>query len=261
MSSELKQTNILFHSILEYENLLKIIDNKGFKASYADEKIEELNVKLLMISFSNVALFESRTQINYGDFALGLTREWGQESGLEPVIYTYANSVIGKSFMETMTLAGRKVVRMELLEKNEVNSSITSDFSSVLDNSINMLMYLKSIKVKDKKGNEFIAYNDREWRFVHKHGNVNPMIFETNFLTEKPNPIYEKAKSYDKPYTNEVVLPFELSDLKYIVAQKKEQKKEIFDKLCASFGKEKVLENIVNGDLEILSRDTIWNNL
>lgn len=261
MSSELKQTNILFHSISKYENLLKIIDDKGFKASYADEKIEEHNVKLLMISFSNVALFESRTQINYGDFSLGLTREWGQENGLEPVIYTYENSLTGKSFMETMNIAGRKVVRMELLEKNEINKSITSDFRSILDNSVNMLMYLKPIKVKDKKGNEFIAYNDREWRFVHKYGDVNPMIFETNFLNGKPNPIYEEAKSYDKPFTSDVVLSFKLSDLKYVVVQQKDQKKEIFDKLCDSFEKEKVLENIVNGDLEILSRDTIWNNL
>ena len=79
----------------------------------------------------------------------------------------------------------QKIQMVQILREhseNEINKSITSDFRSILDNSVNMLMYLKPIKVKDKKGNEFIAYNDREWRFVHKYGNVNPMIFETNFL-------------------------------------------------------------------------------
>ena len=73
---KLKKTNTLFHSTKKYEYLKNILKESGFKASYADEKIESYEVKILMVSFSNVALFESKSQLNYGDYAIGLTKEW-----------------------------------------------------------------------------------------------------------------------------------------------------------------------------------------
>lgn len=223
----------------------------GFRASYADEKIENHEVKILMVSFSNVALFEAKSQVNYGEYALGLTKEWGIKNELEPVIYTYEKSITGNTFMENVHISGQ----MATLYPN------IKDFTMLLDNSINNLQYLKQYVVKNRNGKEFIAYNDREWRYVHKHDKYNSLIFKESFLNRKPNPDYEKYKSYVKPYTKKAVLNFELEDLKFIIVKNKKQKKTIINILATKFTEKQVLNQIINGELDILSRDSIWNNL
>ena len=201
MTKTLKRTNTLFHSCKRFGYLKSIINEGAFKASYSDEIINNQEVKTLMVSFSNVVLFESESQINYGKYAIGLTKEWGIKNELEPVIYTYENSLIGNSFMQNMIITGRMKVR-----ECKLNGDLDSKITTILANSINGLEYLKPYIVKNKKGREFVAYNDREWRFVHKHGKHNPLIFKSSFLTGKTNPDYEKHKPYKKPYTEETVL-------------------------------------------------------
>lgn len=256
MSTNLKKTSTLFHSCRKFEFLKSIIRENGFRASYADEIIENKQVKTLMVSFSNVALFESESQINYGKYAIGLTKEWGIKNELEPVIYTYNKSITGSTYMENVMITGRMKVR-ECVNNPDLNGKITTLFN----NSLNNLEYLKSYIVTNQKGQEFIAYNDREWRYVHKHDKYNSLIFKMNFLTGKVNSDFEKHKPYKKPYTEKAVLKFELEDLKFIVVDKKKQKKIIFNLLFKTFGKEKVMDKIVEGEIDILSRDTIWNNL
>lgn len=256
MSKKLKKTNTLFHSCKKFEFLKSVIGESGFKASYADEIIDNNEVKTLMVSFSNVALFESENQVNYGKYAVGLTKDWGIKNELEPVIYTYVNSINGANFMENMNIAGRMKFR-ECIDNPDLDKKVTKLF----DNSINFLEYLKPYVVTNQKGEEFIAYNDREWRYVHKNGEYNPLIFKNSHLTGKSNPDYDKHKPYKKPYTENVVLTFELTDLKFIIVDKKKQKSIVYKLLFRKFGKEKVMEQIMNGEIDILSRDTIWNNL
>jgi len=256
MPKKLKKTNTLFHSCKKFEFLKSIIKENGFRASYSDEIIDDNEVKTLMVSFSNVALFESESQINYGKYAIGLTKDWGISNELEPVIYTYADSINGASFMENLNITGRMKVR-ECVNNPDLDSKVTTLF----DNSINFLEYLKPYVVKNQKGEEFIAYNDREWRYVHKHDKYNPLIFKKNHLTGNPNPDYEKFKPYKKPYTENVVLTFKLEDLKYIIVDKKKQKNIIYKMLFKKFSEENVMEKVKSGELDILSRDTIWNNL
>ncbi len=261
MKSALKRTNILYHSIREYKNLLNIIGDKGFKASFADEVLDGYKAKILMVSFSNVALLESRSQINYGDFSLGLTKEWAKEKKLEPVIYTYDKSEIGTTFLDVISIAGRNQEFLNHIKQNEISKSMKEAFSLILDNTLNMLMYVKPTKVFDNDGEEFIAYNDREWRFVHKHGQINPLIFEKNILTNEYLEPYKGKELKNKPFTKSIVLPFELDDLKYVVVKIKEQKKEVIESLSNSFNREDVMQKMVEGDLEILVRDTMWDNL
>lgn len=257
-AKKLKKTNTLFHSCKKYSSLKGILKDGGFKASYSDEKIDGYDVKTLMVSFSNVVLFESESQINYGEYSIGLTKDWGIKNCLEPVIYTYDNSITGKTFMENLKIAGR----MKVAEcKNDPD--LDEKMTAIFDNSINYLEYLKSYIVRNKKGEEFIAYNDREWRFVYKDGieKYNPLIFKRNFLTNVTNSDYERHKPFDKPYTNNIVISYSLSDLKFVVVDKKSEKKQVYDILYQNYGKENVLNHIESGNLEILSREAVWNNI
>ena len=253
---KLKKTNTLFHSCKYFNQFKSILKDGGFKASYADEMIENYAAKILMVSFSNVALFESKSQVNYGKFAIGLSKSWGIKNELEPVFYTYENSLTGKSFMENLIITGR--LNRDYSKKVE---GLDKKLKTLLENSINYLEYLKPYKVFNNKGEEFIAYNDREWRYVYKSDMLNPLIFEKSFLTGKPNPNFEKHKPYNKPYTEKPVLNFNLNDIKFIIVDKPSQKKIIYKILFKKFGKEEVLKEIIKGNLDILARESIWHNL
>jgi len=88
---DLKKLNTLFHSTKKVSSLKSIIKN-GFATSYALEKIGDRNVLIAMISFSNIPLVESRSQVDYGKYSIGLSRSWGIKNSLHPVTYTYKNS-------------------------------------------------------------------------------------------------------------------------------------------------------------------------
>ena len=113
----------------------------------------------------------------------------------------------------------------------------------------------------NKKGKEFIAYNDREWRFIYASSDAPSVIFECDMFSGAKFLDYEIAKQYPKPFTASPVLHFDLSDLKYIIVKTKSQKRTIVDILTVAFGYEQVIEKTVSGDLDILSRDTMWDNL
>jgi len=45
-----------------------------------------------MVSFGNIPIIESRTQVNYGKYSIRLKKVWGIENKLHTVIYTYKDS-------------------------------------------------------------------------------------------------------------------------------------------------------------------------
>lgn len=268
MTKDLKKTNTLFHTISEFKFLEQIILNRGFKASYADETISGMNVKILMISFSNVALFESETQINYGSYSIGLKLEWGKQKELQPVIYTYPESTMGATFFENYYVAEKDQTILTILEERKTQEKMDPatfglilDLKQISENSHKMLLYLKPDIVKNKKGVEFKAFNDREWRFICNDENHTPIIFEKNFLNGAWNTHYEVAKTFTKPFTPTIVLPFNLEDVKYIVVPTIAEKKQIMITLCDAFGRDNVINQIINGELDVLSRNSLWDDI
>jgi hypothetical protein len=265
---ELKKTNTLFHTLSEYNFLEQIILNKGFKASYADETISGMNVKILMVSFSNVALFESETQINYGKYSLGLKLEWGKLQGLQPVLYTYSESTMGSTFFENYFVSEKDQTILTALEQRKKQEKMDPamfglilDLKQISENSHEMLLYLKPDIVKNKKGIEFKSYNDREWRFICKNENSATIIFERSFSNGAWNTHFEEAKSFSKPFTSEPVLKFSLEDIKYIVVPTISEKKKIMNALFETFGKDKVVNQIIYGELDVLSRNSLWDDM
>lgn len=82
--------DILFH-FTSKDGLFKIIE-ETFKVSYARERIEgissEKEFAVPMISFCDLKLSELKVHMsNYGKYGIGLTKEWANKNGLNPVMY------------------------------------------------------------------------------------------------------------------------------------------------------------------------------
>lgn len=291
----MKQVNQLIHATKDKEILKSILKN-GLHTSYAKEEFCGENILIPMISFSNVLFRDLGDDelIDYGNYAIVIDRDLGWEKyQLNPVMYVSTNSNIAQSvknnfyksifpqvldlvkqdIIETKNCCGNLLERIgikpELDEKvkNLINAiddktsdamieSIKELFADVFENSIIQLLVIKPYKVRDGKGKEWIAYNDREWR---------KSFFDLNFIREftphgEKNKDYEKWIDTDKPHLKDekYTLKIDLKDIKNIIVEKEEEIEEI-----ETFIKQELQYDIPKGiinTLENLKKIELNNN-
>jgi hypothetical protein len=90
---------------------------------------------------------------------------------------------------------------------------------------------------------------------------VRKLIFESTYQKDYYNPEYSKYSDLKKPHFKDNPLLFDLNDINYIVVKKKDDIKKVFKALNSKFSERSVYENLVHGELTILSMDKIWNDL
>ena len=283
---KIKNVDTLFHGTRNLSSLLSIIKN-GFYASYADEVFAKRNIKILMVSFSNIPLIEARNQVNYGDYFIGLKRSWGLQKRLHPVAYSYEESVYENNinYIEQEAVFGAIAMQKKHMKKDSIELESDSDyfqyisrlaaqnlslettltleelFTNLYLKSNEIQLYYKHYSTFDKKGNARFAYNDREWRFIPEIIEVRKLIFESTYSKDYFNPEYSKYSELKKPHFKENPLLFDLNDINYIVVKKKDDIKKVFKALNSKFSERAVYENLIQGELTILPMDKIWNDL
>lgn len=282
----MKNIDTLFHTTKKLDSLFSIIEN-GFYPSYADEFIMGKNVKVLMISFSNVAFLESRSQINYGNYSLGFKRQWGVENSLHPVSYTYEESFISNKVNQVLEISRCGSVLGDMFEdlynkktekkfKNEVLDSFNLDYKKLDKDTIvelqksfleiffktsTLFPFFKNYRVINKNGNYIDAFNDREWRFIPEIDLNELVIFERSLkLNDIINPRFEELNKKIKPHRKDISLGFTLNDLTNIIVDKKYEISFTYEILYKKFGKKNVDESIKSGNLSINSFENISNN-
>lgn len=249
----MKEINQLIHLTPDISRLESILKN-GLYTSYNKEVFADKNVLIPMISFCNV-LFRDLGEnevIDYGNYGIVIDRKYGIEDlELNPVLYLKANSIVENSFKYNFesTLVPQAVeifkyiykgckcenvtdlIHIEPLNqevKNLINSidkntsdklilSLRNLFTILNKNTFKQILLSKPYKVKTKKGEEKIAYNEREWRksyfnldFILEYkpdGNINEKYTE---LIEKNKPHFK-----DDSYT----LKIPINKIKYIIVK------------------------------------------
>ena len=94
MSKSLLSANTLFHFINSLEHIISILIN-DFTPRYCIESFYYLGEEdfqpefaLLMVCFCDIPLSQIRNHVEvYGGYAIGLSKEWGIENGINPVMY------------------------------------------------------------------------------------------------------------------------------------------------------------------------------
>ena len=282
----IKHIDTLFHGTVKISHLVSIIQN-GFYPSYANEPFASRNTKILMVSFSNIPLIEARNQVNYGDYFIGLKRDWGISNQLHPVAYSYQDSKYEKdvNYLQLESAIGQTLHLLRSFHDNgikmdfggealqlvaELSRQDISEETSVTLNKMfekiyvkinDMQLYLKHYKVTDKKGLSRYAYNDREWRYIPYDIEQRRLLFETDASGKNINPEYTKYDQMKKPHFKSHPLLFGIDDITYIIVKKKEEIKRIYKVLEKKYGSTRVYENITNGNLTVLSIDKIWSDL
>jgi hypothetical protein len=269
--------------------IVSILKN-GFFPSYAVESLQKKKILLPMISFSNVLLRDVGEQevLNYGSYAIGVTREWGIKNGLNPVIYTHEEGELKKAFdkyIENSALLSslerykdhyRKMSDIGLTFSKYMKVSNTSSLAIALIDSLTkpgsfnedaligvsrvseenfrtskrIVNLMKPYEVYDKVGKKFIAYNDREWRKTFE---------ELSFIdSETEADQFNKMSGTPKPHISDVRYRtwLLLDDVRIIIVDKSSEVQSLKEAIYKIHDANKVDERLSNGSLVI---DTLEN--
>lgn len=210
--------NTLFH-FTSIKGLTGILSSNGFYCQYSDEHFENiLPSKSLyrftyipMTSFCDLTIMQlsndSVHRKNFGEFGIGLTKEWGIRKGVSPVMYVHKES--------------QQTKRLYRLIKALKDFGIRTKNDETIDNiqqeMIDSFKYIKPYTGNWQKGKrlrkKIIFYNEREWRYsplLSEHAVLSGIIKENRNEIKKINADLKKS-----------LIKFEVKDVKFIVIKSK----------------------------------------
>lgn len=220
--------DILFHFTSKI-SLFEIL-RTTFKVSYARELVigpgqrRELGVP--MVSFSDLKLSELKKFIDddYGKYGIGLSKEWANKNGLNPVMYISRHCNTTDNLINGIDGIYRHLNK--LTDMSEIN-----DLGQSYMNIIDIYRYIKNYdgeleRVGKPKNDNYRFADDREWRYVPKieSAGIRPFV-----------PISTIRTKAQKKELNDTIdhlrLSFQPEDIKYLIVDKDEERIELITHL------------------------------
>lgn len=196
-------SNILWH-MTKKDAFISILKNKQIRYSYSLEKTflaKNLeSIAFPMISMSDLPFSEiATTKWTYGDYAIGLSREWGVKKGFSPVWYCNMGS------------------RVWLQLSKLIYEAATTENKGYFGMGMYLMSNVKFVQAPlltpKRKFKNYRFYDEREYRLVpliteiDKEG-VLPYILENQ---------YEEFKKVNGSSMLDFGVSFEYSDIKYLI--------------------------------------------
>jgi hypothetical protein len=229
--------NTLFNFTKKFEYLISKIENK-FKPRLVWENYKPIGIKVKiaipMVCFCDIRLSDiSAHTAEYGDYGIGLTKEWGIENKLNPVMYiTSENSYFVFLF--------KQLVKDIPKTTSEINKEI-----------MNLCSFFKPYSgYQNKKFRNF--YNEREWRYVPTNIDIDKYALVKEDFTQQ-----QKEEENNEKLFKETNLDFLFEDIKYIILKEKSEKEEVANKIANTFNVSKIeiYRNICFITKEMIEKD------
>ncbi len=201
-------TNSIIHYTDSFQKL-KLILLEGFAIKYCAEKLivdDEISSAAAhpMISFCDIPLTQAFRHFSaYGRYGIGLSKEWANKLGINPVLYLDKNS------------SATKALGHLLKERREKTTTLTP----VLRNKILRIKcftknYTGLLKRKDVEIPNYRFYDEREWRYVPEGKYLNGAKFSIHLKD------YLKDKEKYNNSLSDIRIEFNHNDITYIIVDK-----------------------------------------
>ena len=164
----------------------------------------------------------------YGEFGLGMTKEWAETNGLNPVLYVSGENEVTQSFREFNTHANK----LHGDDKNE--AKVTMRYLSAFTKPTNGTIVVKGKLVQK----EF--YQESEWRYIPKHSEINEYLSKLKYEDDK---LLEDANELTRIHC---ILKFTPRDIKYIFVKSDSDIPDIINFIQAD------MDEFPNSDLKVL---------
>jgi hypothetical protein len=152
-------SDTLFHFTPKPDYLFQILQHE-FKPRYYPEVIringhKPITKAIPMVCFCDIPLSQIKNHIiTYGDYGIGMSREWALKNKLNPVVYVQPNSKLSASFLSIL--------------KTYVDVKATRGASR--NGIMNVFRYLKNYQGDFRRAGKTISnikfYNEKEWRYT-----------------------------------------------------------------------------------------------
>ena len=205
---------ILFH-FTDRNGLFGLLDTT-FRVSYAREKIEgrkkvrEFGVP--MISFCDLRLSELKNHMSkYGKYGIGLSKDWANNNGLNPVWYVNKNCDFADNFNDALNGIYR---HLNTVKDGDIYKDLSGNYMKIVDTYRYIKNYEGKLTRNGKTKNNFRFADEREWRYVPSltSPDVLPFIPISRIKTEKQKAEYNAGIAHLK-------LHFEPKDIKYLIVE------------------------------------------
>lgn len=229
ISSPTISSNTLFH-FTDEEKLISIL-KEGFKPHLCmedlnffltDEELtkedtEDFQHAIPMICFCDIPLSQSKNHMNtYGNFGVGLKKDWGKQKSISPVLYAYKKSKITSVIQQIMINFHDDI---SMYDKLTYDLYLIHCFTKEYEG-----------KLWEKKEGKFSGeiirfYDEREWRYVP------PIEKLHDYCLHKREYLDNSIRSPIQDRLDKMPLNFEASHIKYIIVSSEEEIIHIIDEI------------------------------
>ena len=202
------KSHTLFHFTKSGKILREIIIN-GFWPRYCLEDVGWLGlakydfVAYPMVCFCDIPLSRVDEHVNfYGEYGIGMTKEWAESNKLTPILYVAPNNNIPHTFRAIINLSKNLCED----DQNNIKQQVRYLLAHSKPTEGSMVI---SGKVVPK---EF--HQELEWRYVPKNYDIFDCLYRSEFEDDK---ILNSANSKTKESCS---IAFEPKDIRYIFVRK-----------------------------------------
>lgn len=151
--------NTLFHFTKEYDTLVKILETKFYPRLCLEQSLlfkkKDYSWAIPMVCFCDIPLSQiSEHASKYGNYAIGIKKDWAKTQGVSPIIYVHENSLVSNTIIEDA---------LNMIDDLDKDDNIKHRLAKYID-VITMMKQYEGYDVKTKKLIRY--YDEREWRYV-----------------------------------------------------------------------------------------------
>ena len=260
-----QSANTLFHFTKTRRSLLSILKN-GVYIRYSLESYGSLlkgdeELVLPMACFCDIPLSRIKEHtMKYGNYSIGLSKDWGMKNGLSPVIYAHEKSETANILNQLKSDLGR-IFDIEVIKENNSYLSNEKDLTkeqreTLMAQNLSTLVkvyeknsalkeklghFLKFIKPYEGKGysngrelNSIKFYDEREWRYVPEHKLLKKVEVKNSYKKS----FYEndvKRRLINMKLASHKKLDFKPKDVKFIIVKSDDEIPRIIKELGENF--------------------------
>lgn len=232
-------SNTLFHFTRSKDNLLSILRNnfypqlcyENFYGTIFNSPQGAVGFEkaVPMVCFCDLPLsqIEKHTE-TYGEYALGLTKEWAVRNKVNPVVYTYP----GSDFSEILRNLFANFPSVQKRQKEISLKLDKNDFENQLTSAIQYVKPYEGLLWKNGKYTDITVryYDEREWRFIPRLYDELPNPIMLRIGGEEERNAFEKINK-DLKELDGLKLKFEPKDIKYIIVKSESEILPVLDEI------------------------------
>jgi len=216
-------SDTLFH-FTKRENLLGILENEfhpNFSIeAYLFDKPTPFKFGIPMVSFCDIPLSLAYNHMaNYGNYGIGMSKEWANRNRLNPVLYLRRGSQTTQIIDDVLNSIYKDIKGAR--EEGVEVESLTNRYNLLL----RLFTFTKPFDGPNKDGEITKFYDEREWRYVPDPSSYGGAIMLSENHLNRPmlseqNEKLKKAK-----------LCFQPSDINYIIIKEESERSDLIDRI------------------------------